>query len=49
MKLVEDVIPITTVATREEIAAWVVERRDVLTELLAGEQLVLADVERQAA
>jgi hypothetical protein len=49
MKLVEEVIPITTLATREEIIAWTAARRAVLTELLAGEQLVLADVERRAA
>jgi hypothetical protein len=34
MKLVEDVIPITTVTTREEIAAWTEERRAILTELV---------------
>lgn len=49
MKLVEDVIPITTVTTREEIAAWVADRRRVLTELLEHEQLVLDAVERRAA
>jgi hypothetical protein len=44
MKLVEDVIPITTVTTREEIAAWTEERRAILTELVE-----LADLERRAA
>jgi hypothetical protein len=51
MKLVEDVITITTVTTREEIAAWVEERRRVLGELVEceglGQQLRLD--ERQAA
>ena len=51
MKLVEDVITITTVATREEIAAWAAERRAALAELLAREprQLDLEHVERRAA
>ncbi len=51
MRLVEDAVPITTLATREEIAAWVAERRAVLTELLAREcrQLHLEDLERRAA
>ena len=51
MTLVEDATPITTLATREEIAAWIGERRAVLTELLASEcrQLNLEDVERRAA
>jgi hypothetical protein len=55
MKLVEDVSPITTVNTREEIAAWVAEREAVLAPLVEAEglgapdQLELADFERQEA
>jgi hypothetical protein len=48
MKLVEDVIPITRVATRKEIIEWKAARRAVLTELLEHEQLVLVDVEWRA-
>ena len=49
MKLVEDVLPVTTVATREEIVEWTAARRSVLIELLEQGQLALVDVERRAA
>ena len=57
MKLVEDVIPITTVATPEEIIEWAAARRAVLTDLLehaqldlpAGEVDILTVAERRAA
>jgi predicted Fe-S protein YdhL (DUF1289 family) len=41
----------TRARTREEIVAWIAERRLVLTELLAREQrqLNLEDLERRAA
>ena len=41
--------PATRVATREEIRAWVAERRRVLAELLAQEQIEFHEAERQAA